>query len=118
MIEILNELRNTKGVTGIFVANMQGNVAASSGELEAIPLKSMAKEIKNLLSDNKLAGKDSERIQFTYDNTIIIIQLLEIGFVVVICEPNAVTALLRLALNVAYSKIKNNNNILQNITNA
>ncbi|MBC8183546.1 hypothetical protein H8E88_20830 [candidate division KSB1 bacterium] len=119
MNQTLDEIRKTKGVKGAFIANKNGNVAASSGELKNIPLKSMAIDIKNLLNDKSLNNKQPERFQFTYENGIIIIHVLkEIGFIVVLCEPNALNALLRLTMNVAFNKIKKDKNILKSITNA
>ena len=111
MIKILKEIIRIKGVIGAFIANMNGHVAASIGELGATPLKSIAIEIRNFLQTNKPGRKHPEKFQFTYDNKTIIIQVLEIGFIVVLCKPDAITALLRLTLNVAFSKIKNIANI-------
>ena len=118
MVNTLREIQNTKGVVGAFIVNKKSNVAASVGELEAIPLKSMAVELNNFFNDNSIVATHPEKLQFLFDNRIILIQVLEIGYVVVLCEVNAVTALLRLSLNVAFTKIKNNNKILNSIANA
>lgn len=107
--EILNELNNTNGVIGAFIANMDGHVVAKTGRIKAIPLKSIANEIKTFLRNSNLKGtRLPKRLQFTYDEMIMIIQILDFGFVVVLCEPDNKTALLRLTLDVLVSKIKNN----------
>jgi len=114
--ETLNELNNIKGVISTFIANIDGHIIANTGEIKALPLRSMANEITAFLRNSKLKGiPPLKRFQFTYDNMIIIIQVLDFGFVVVLCEPDNATALLRLTLDVLFSKIKNNDNTLKRI---
>lgn len=110
--ETLNELNNTNGVIGTFIANMDGHVVARTGKIKAIPFKSMASEIKTFLGNIKLKGTPlPKRLQFTYHDMIIMIQILDFGFVVVLCESDNKTALLRLTLDVLFSKVKNNKSL-------
>lgn len=108
MQQILNELISTKGVKGAFISNLAGQVTSTIGEPCTLPLKSISLELLNFLKSRKIGGKFRERIQFTFDNTIILLQEIASGFVVVMCEPDVSTALLRLTLNVAMARFVKN----------
>lgn len=107
--ETLKELNNISGVLATFLADINGHVIANTGEIKAIPLQSVANEIKAFLINSKLKGTQPlKRFQFTFDNIIIIIELMDFAFIAVLCKPDKVTALLRLTLDVLCSQIKKN----------
>jgi len=119
MKQTLDEIKKTKGVKGAFIANKNSHVAESSGDLKNIPLKSMSVDINNFLKNNHHKDKQHGSFQFTYENEIIIIHVLNgIGFIVVICLPDALNAMLRLTMNLAFNKIKKDDKIIKSIKNA
>lgn len=115
MEEILKEIKNTKGVTGTFIINGKGLITGSIGEFGAIPLKSIANEIFNLSDELSAKGKPPLWSQFNYDNLVILVRAQLNLFIVCLCQPNAEMALVRLMLDIAFSRIKNDKKLLLNI---
>ncbi|MBN1352510.1 hypothetical protein JXJ21_24135 [candidate division KSB1 bacterium] len=106
MEEILTEIKNAKGVIGVFLANEMGQVLANVGKFGAIPLKDVAKEILEIIGKQQAAHKYPEWLQFTYDTRIILIQVQPEFFIVSLCYTETELALIRLMLKVSISRIK------------
>lgn len=118
MQELLNELKNIKGVIGVLISNMKGNIAASYGEFGTISLKSIASEIINSAELQNPGNKQPEWLQFTYNTMSVLVKIQSNVFVLILCQPDAMIALIRLTLNVTMSKIKKDKKILRSIIKA
>jgi len=119
MDDVLNKMTNIKGVSGVFISNYRGMPVAYSEGLELALVKRLTNEIKeNLILNKKISTHLPERLQFDYDSATIIVQFIQIGFVVILCEPGMVNALLRLSLNVIFLQMKTDPAIQEKIVNA
>lgn len=119
MNEELKELLKTKGVIGSFIGNKSGQIAASEGNLTEFPTLRLAAEIRNLLINETVKNENlPTRFQYAFDNYQIIVQLLKVGYLVVISEPDSADALLRLTLNVIFPRLNKNEQALKTIATA
>ncbi len=119
MFESLKELNETKGVIGSFVANTTGHIVAQEGNLSHLPLLKLTAEIRNLLIHENLKATDEPlRIHYEFDNMVITIQKLKVGFLVIVSESHSANALLRLSVNVLCTQINNDPKALKSIATA
>ncbi|MBD3289566.1 hypothetical protein GF337_12245 [candidate division KSB1 bacterium] len=119
MFESLKQLIATKGVIGAYIANTTGHIVAQEGKLSHLPLLKMTAEIRDLLINEKVKQQDDPaRVHYEFDNMVITIQKLKVGFLVIVSEPLSANALLRLSINVVCSQLNNNPKLLKSIATA
>lgn len=119
MHESLKELTATKGVIGTYVANTTGRIVIQEGNLSELPLLKLTAEIRDLLIHENLKATDAPvRIQYEFDNMVITILKLKVGFLVIVSESHSANALLRLSANVVCTQINNDPKALKSIGTA
>lgn len=106
MDTIIREIKSTKGVKAVFIANKRGQIVARQGDYPEAVLKQVATEITSLLQEPTIRALSLEGLQFGFQELQILVQTQLDFCIVCLCQPEVGLALLRMTLGLAASRLK------------
>lgn len=113
MRRILEEISSIEGVRGSCICNLEGEVVASTefGGVAKPELADIGRETAIVLTAFRLAGREMTDLDVSYAGARLLACAVGSALLINICEPEVDGALLRLALNVQKSRLRDDRKI-------
>jgi predicted regulator of Ras-like GTPase activity (Roadblock/LC7/MglB family) len=107
--ERFREITSVAGVRGCFICDNGGRVIAHSfgDDRSMTPIGDVGREAVLTAAVFGKAGEPASELDFTFTDGRLILRDLDHSLLVLLCEPKAEIAMLRLTLNVAVAQLKN-----------
>jgi len=118
MQQILDDIKATKGIAGLFIANLKGHVAAHTGDFSTSTPTKLAEEVLKFVQTTYKSKEGEQWLQFYYNNRTVLLFIQKDFFVFILSQLSNDAALIRLTTEVALSSIRSNKKMIRRIIDA
>lgn len=111
----LTQLNGIAGVTDAFIYSKGGQLLAPQLQYKDARIEQFGREVALCSAILERMGRDVDFIELIYEDKHLIVQISQNFFILVICDDNADTTLIKLTLNVLSNEAKGDKEIQKSL---